>query len=642
MSLRKIILKAKASVIEAPAEINEQFAASFATASEDESVNQDDLLHVRSTLVTSGSNRNKDFFQKNELWAARKSPLHKPSDWDHDRRKIIGHMYRVEARTVDGKQLDLNSDHPTLMDGTQYDGDFELIVDKVIYAAQLPEYAAAIKQLSAEGRLHVSMEAWFETYDFVTWTDDSELAEARLVDDEDVEFEFHARAENPKWEEHLITSGSAGKLEDGRNVGRALKNIIFGGVGFVGVPGNPRSDIHSISDEAPSTVPVNLSDSVFEGKERGEAAEKGVGWTHKYSVSFSIFGGGHTSDANIQGEVVAPGGIEAATQALTENIIPRLTKLIEAVTAKMGIDKKLNPVSWYKHMTAIEDEKKVMYSCSFEFEREPEPEEEKEESQPQVNVWAGSVTATEVDNVQEVNMNADLQKLQAQLDKQTKLLSDMETENARLKEEQSEAASAAEEAARMEKIDALLKTVATPVEIARIDKAIQAGQDPFEAKLAFIKQSRQEAGTTIAALETEVEKFRLRDRVELVKALNLYQDEKLEKIRDTIAKMEDEAFADWLAERKEFADKIAAATASDPGDSEPSEEPAAKATAALDDAEPEETPNFSDTKSENEDAPADNQSSEEKDFADLAALIANPTSKRIERLRKQRGDQFGR
>jgi len=643
---KKVVLKAKASVIEAPAVIDEQVTASLAKASGDDGVNQEDLLHVRSTMVTSGANRNKDFFLKDELWAARKSPLHKPSDWDHDRKRIVGHIYRVEARTIEGEELDLEADRPTLKDGTLYDGDFELIVDKVVYAALLPEYAEAIKRLSAMGQLHVSMEAWFDSYDFVTWEDDSDLSEARLVDD--IEFELHARDENPEWEDKLITSGKDGngKLEDGRCVGRALKDIIFGGIGYVGVPGNPRSDIHAVSEKAiseeeSSETPAlaRLDGGTFEGKERSEAAEKGEDWTHKYNIAFTMFGGGHKSDVAIMGEVVSRGGVEAAIRALKENIFPRLPQLAMAVIKEMDLDSDLNPVPWHKSISAIEDENKVVYSCSYEFEREPEPEEEEQESQP--SVLAESVTAELVaDDVQEVDMNADLQELQTRL-------AELESENARLKEEQANAASVAEEAARMEKVDALLKTVATPTEIARIDEAIQSGRDPFEAKLAFIKESREQAGTAIAALQGEIEKFRLRDRIEQVKGLNLYTDEKLEKVRDAVAKMDDEAFAEWLEERKDFADKIAAATASDESEVEDAEEEvedsAEQATAALDDAEPEEKPNFAETKSESEDAPAEAESSEEKDFEDLAALVSESgNTDRIKRLRKQRGDHFGR
>jgi hypothetical protein len=637
MSLRKVVLRAKASVVEAPV-IDEQITASFAKASGNEGVNQEDLLHVRSTLVTSGANRNKDFFKKAELWAARKTPQHKPSDWDHDRTKIMGHIYRVEARTISGETLDLDAESPSLMDGTPYDGDFELIVDKVVYAALLPEYAKKIKELSAQGNLHVSMEAWFNDYDFVTWEDDSELSEARLADE--VEFEFHARSEHAEWEDLLITSsaGGNGKLEDGRSVGRALKDIIFGGIGYVGVPGNPRSEIHSVSDRSPASVVLaKLDDGTFEGKEKSDAAEKGEGWTHKYTVNFSIFGGEHMSDVNVTGEVVAKGGLEAAMSAFKTNIFPRLTQLASMVIAELDLDVKLNPTPWYKTINAVEDEGKIMYSCSFEFEREPEPEEEEQEPQ---SILAESVTADLVSgNVQEVNMGADLQELQAQL-------KELKSENARLKEEQTNAASAAEDAGRMEKVDALLKTVATPAEIARIDAAIEAGQDPWAAKLAFLEESRKQAGTAVAHLEQEVEKFRLRDRVELVKALNLYTDEKLEKVRDQIAKMEDEAFAEWLEERKDFADKIAAASATEAEaeeetEEEATEEPAQSATAALEDAEPEEKPNFADTKSESEDAPAE-ADGEEKTYDELALMVSNPPSTRLTRLRKERGDHFGR
>jgi hypothetical protein len=323
--------------------------------------------------------------------------------------------------------------------------------------------------------------------------------------------------------------------------------------------------------------------------------------------------------------------------AFKTNIFPRLTQLASMVIAELDLDVKLNPTPWYKTINAVEDEGKIMYSCSFEFEREPEPEEEEQEPQ---SILAESVTADLVSgNVQEVNMGADLQELQAQL-------KELKSENARLKEEQTNAASAAEDAGRMEKVDALLKTVATPAEIARIDAAIEAGQDPWAAKLAFLEESRKQAGTAVAHLEQEVEKFRLRDRVELVKALNLYTDEKLEKVRDQIAKMEDEAFAEWLEERKDFADKIAAASATEAEaeeetEEEATEEPAQSATAALEDAEPEEKPNFADTKSESEDAPAE-ADGEEKTYDELALMVSNPPSTRLTRLRKERGDHFGR
>lgn len=185
---------------------------------------QADLLHVEAVLVSEGINDNDDAFTREELKRAISSPLLKPMNWQHKDEKILGAMYAVEARDLEGNSLNVEDIK---------DQSIELVVQGVVWH-HLPHIkvtADEIVQRIEQGNLFVSMECWFDDYDYGLYTQSGEL--------------FDSIARKPATaflDGHLRANGGTGRY-NGMRIGRALSGVSFGGIAFVDKPANKRSFI---------------------------------------------------------------------------------------------------------------------------------------------------------------------------------------------------------------------------------------------------------------------------------------------------------------------------------------------------------------------------------------------------------------
>jgi hypothetical protein len=198
---------------------------------------QPDILQMDSIQVTSGMNGNDDVFLKDELWKARKTPFLKPVNWEHESGKenseanskapilnnqIIGATYNCYAMYSSGTII------PD--DVSELPSKFHLVTQDVIWKYNFPKTAARIEEGAKAGTLFVSMEAWFNDYDY-------------LVGDKIV-----ARNEETAFlDNYLRAYGGTGKYSE-KQVGRVLRNIVFGGKGIVKRPANKESVILSVGE----------------------------------------------------------------------------------------------------------------------------------------------------------------------------------------------------------------------------------------------------------------------------------------------------------------------------------------------------------------------------------------------------------
>ncbi len=196
----------------------------------DQQPEQADLLYVDSVLVSSGMNKNTDVFLPQELWAAIPSIPNKPVDWNHDPSVIIGHMTEAFPVTKEGNLITgskhlspSGSLHPS--PSGSLPASFDVVNKKVVYKWLFPDKAQQIIEGAKANELFVSMEVWFTDYDYL-------LGEDIVKRSSETDF----------LDAHLRQNGGAG-LFDGKILGRVLRNMIFGGVGFVGNPANPASVI---------------------------------------------------------------------------------------------------------------------------------------------------------------------------------------------------------------------------------------------------------------------------------------------------------------------------------------------------------------------------------------------------------------
>lgn len=207
---------------------------------------QPDLLYIESILVSTGENANDDVFLPSEMWAARKSPIFKPMDWEHntgseitDRiasdekhrsviqdNQIIGVMYDIAI--VDGAGNHIDEALAEKMESPPEN--FHILNKGVVYKYLFPSLASRIAKDASAGRLFVSMEAWFKSYDYKVGN--------KIV----------ARNTSTAFlDNHLRANGGIGNYK-GEKVSRILRGITFGGIGFVANPANKDSVIRSITN----------------------------------------------------------------------------------------------------------------------------------------------------------------------------------------------------------------------------------------------------------------------------------------------------------------------------------------------------------------------------------------------------------
>jgi len=204
---------------------------------------QIDLLYVRSCLVTTGMNDNDDIFSPEDTWIARYTPVMKPANWQHQEKNIVGVVYSTEACKLNGEMVDFNVDHAP-------NEPFEFWTESVVFKLIHPELSKEIEERAAKGNLFVSMEAWFDDYNYA------------LVDDNKSISKLIARNSDTAFlDKYLRTNGGTGKYDNLR-IGRSLKNITFGGYGFVDIPANKRSVIDSVLDLGEHIVIPNIASNL--------------------------------------------------------------------------------------------------------------------------------------------------------------------------------------------------------------------------------------------------------------------------------------------------------------------------------------------------------------------------------------------
>jgi len=187
----------------------------------------EDLFYTRSVLVSTVWNLNDDIFLPCETWAARNTPIDKPTNIGHNQEDIIGHITSAWAIDVDGNVIDNNIVVEDLPDF------FHICNGSVIYQHWRDEE----KQAKAEklindienDNMFVSMECFFPNFDYG----------ARKGD----EFIIIPRNETSAFLTKKLKIYDGSGNHDGYEIGRILRNLTFCGKGYVEQPANPDSVI---------------------------------------------------------------------------------------------------------------------------------------------------------------------------------------------------------------------------------------------------------------------------------------------------------------------------------------------------------------------------------------------------------------
>lgn len=209
---------------------------------------QPDLLYMKSVLVSTGKNANDDVFLPLEMWKARATPNLKPVDWEHntgfeliktpgeelkDNKKIvadnqiIGVMHNSYVADKSGRVI---TEELARADGFQIPVEFDIINEAVIFKYIFPTVAARIVKEAQDNKLFVSMEAWFNGFDYRVGN--------KIV----------ARNDETVFLDRFLRANGGVGIYQGQEVGRVLRNIVFGGVGIVARPANKDSVIQSFTN----------------------------------------------------------------------------------------------------------------------------------------------------------------------------------------------------------------------------------------------------------------------------------------------------------------------------------------------------------------------------------------------------------
>ena len=194
----------------------------------------DELFYFENILVTVGWNSNDDVFDRDELWAARNTPMHKPLNMEHVDRNIIGHTVSCQAVDANYKPID---EMPA-------EGMFHIKAGDVIYRtwhdpAHEGQIAKLVEQIRA-GEWSVSMECAFNKFDYALINEKESFVLARNSD-------------NAHITKHLRIFGGDGQYE-GYKVGRLMRDMKFCGKGIVRQPANPYSVIFNKFDATAKKV----------------------------------------------------------------------------------------------------------------------------------------------------------------------------------------------------------------------------------------------------------------------------------------------------------------------------------------------------------------------------------------------------
>ena len=193
------------------------------------SIQDKDMYYVQSILVSSNWNKNDDVFDPTEIWKAKETPEHKPTNLNHDENIIVGHIISNYPITEDGVLIDKNTPVENLPKN------FHILTGAVIYKAYTdPDLKDRTSDLIASienGTKYVSMECYFDNFDY------------GIKDMATGSYKVVARDNDSAYlTKYLRAYGGSGQ-KDNYQIGRVLRNITFSGKGYVDKPANVNSII---------------------------------------------------------------------------------------------------------------------------------------------------------------------------------------------------------------------------------------------------------------------------------------------------------------------------------------------------------------------------------------------------------------
>lgn len=219
-----------------------------------------DLYYTQSILVTTSWNKNDDIFDAKEVWLARATPMHKPTNLEHDEKTIVGHITSNWPIDESGELIDESLPLDKLPNK------FHILTGSVIYKGftepELRDRASLLIEEIESGEKYVSMECFFKNFDY------------GLINKINGSFHVLPRNEQTSFlTKHLRAYGGVGEHENYK-IGRVLRQITFSGKGFVNRPANPESIIFTKDNLKQTNETVSLTKNLDEKND--DSTKEGV------------------------------------------------------------------------------------------------------------------------------------------------------------------------------------------------------------------------------------------------------------------------------------------------------------------------------------------------------------------------------
>lgn len=279
------------------------------------SIKDNELYYHASILVSTSWNLNDDVFTPSVVWSARNTPVHKPTNIEHDSMKIVGHMTNSWVINEHSELIESNDDF------TKLPSKFHILVGSVIYKKfpSHPDYEKNILDLIEcieSGEKYVSMECRFQNFDYA------------LQDDKEVK--IVARNESTAFlSKYLRAYGGEGYFQD-KKLGRVVREISFCGKGYVDKPANPESIIFT-KDDIFDFAKAKFNEKIIFSQESGVISN--IDQPKSETLMEDNFYKEQYDEANKKNESLAK-ALDEMKEKMTQSNLTKLEKEIEQLTAK--------------------------------------------------------------------------------------------------------------------------------------------------------------------------------------------------------------------------------------------------------------------------------------------------------------------
>ena len=206
-----------------------------------------DLLAVAfNAAVVNKFNKNGDGIDSETAVAVKDYFVHKPTNIEHDRDKIVGHIVSAGFSKY-GNSSELMDDDAVLIEDQAYN----IALAAVIYRTASKEFAELVENSTSEDSdyyqsVSASWEVGFNDYVISVGGDD--LYESSIISDPE---------EIQVYSSYLKSLGGKGELKDGRRVNRLIVGDIYPlGIGFTS---NPAADVKGLIAEQNNRAPEKPS-----------------------------------------------------------------------------------------------------------------------------------------------------------------------------------------------------------------------------------------------------------------------------------------------------------------------------------------------------------------------------------------------